>query len=131
MLAVNGLVLLAGAILFSLEAALYTLIFIFVSSYIINLVVMGLSQRKALLIISPQWKKMAREISDRVHRGVTIIRGKGGYSGKDMQILYTVITFQELPRLKQLVRDIDPDVFVVVLDTLEVMGIRIGNQPHW
>jgi len=131
MLALNCLILVAGAILFSLEAALYTLIFIFVSSYIINLVVMGLSQRKAVFIISPQWEKMAREIADRVHRGVTIIRGKGGYSGKDMQILYTIIAFQELPRLKQLVRDIDPDVFVVVSDTLEVMGIRIGNQPHW
>jgi len=72
--------------------------------------------------------EMKRKILD---RGVTIIGGKGGYSGKDTQILYTVIAFQELPRLKRLVRDIDPHVFVVVSDTLEVMGARIGNQPHW
>jgi len=131
LLAMNGLVLLAGVILFSLEAALYTLIFIFVSSYIINLVVMGLSQRKALIIISPQWKKISQEIVDKVYRGVTIIEGKGGYSGQEIQILYTVIPFHELPRLKRLVRAIDPDVFVVVSDTLEVMDVRIGNQPHW
>ncbi len=131
MLTMNSLVLLEGAILFSLEAALYTLIFIFVSSYIINLVVMGLSQRKAVMIISSQWKKVSREIVDMVYRRVTVIEGKGGYSGQEIQILYTVIPFQELPRLKKLVRGIDPDVFMVVSDTLEVTGIHIGNQPHW
>ena len=131
MLAMNSLVLLAGAFLFSLEAALYTLIFIFVSSYIINLVVMGLSQRKVVMIISPEWEEISREISGRVHRGVTMIKGKGGYSGREIQILYTVIAFQELPRLKRIVRAVDPNVFMVVSDTLEVMGIRIGNQPRW
>ena len=131
MLSLNSLILAAGAILFSLEAALYTMIFIFVSSYFLNLVVMGLSQRKAVFIISPQWEKISREIVERIDRGVTILQGKGGYTGNEMQILYTVIAFQELPRLKRLVRDIDPHVFVVVSDTLEVMGARFGNQPHW
>ena len=131
MLAMNSLVLLAGAILFSLEASLYTLIFIFVSSYIINVVVMGLSQRKAVMIISPEWEKISREIVVGVYRGVTMIKGKGGHSGQEIQILYTIIPFQELPRLKRLVRAIDPDVFMVVSDTLEVMGIHIGNQPRW
>ena len=131
MLSLNSLILAAGAILFSLEAALYTMIFIFVSSYFLNLVVMGLSQRKAVFIISPQWEKISREIVERIDRGVTILQGKGGYTGNEMQILYTVIAFQELPRLKRLIRDIDPHVFVVVSDTLEVMGARIGNQPHW
>ncbi len=131
MLAMNSLVLLAGGILFSLESALYTLIFIFVSSYIINLVVMGLSKRKSVMIISPEWENILREIVDKVHRGVTMIEGKGGYSGREIQILYTVTTFRELPRLKRLVRAIDPNVFMVVSDTLEVTGIRIGNQPHW
>jgi uncharacterized membrane-anchored protein YitT (DUF2179 family) len=56
---------------------------------------------------------------------------QGGYTGREEQILYTVISFRELPQLKRLVRGIDPDAFVVVTDTLEVMGHRIGNQPHW
>jgi uncharacterized membrane-anchored protein YitT (DUF2179 family) len=42
-----------------------------------------------------------------------------------------VITFRELARLKQMISAIDPDAFVVVTDTLEVMGQRIGTQPHW
>jgi uncharacterized membrane-anchored protein YitT (DUF2179 family) len=130
-LASNGLILVAGAVLFSLEEALYTLIYIFVSSYMVNLVVTGLSQRKAVYIISPKWEGISKEIMDRIQRGVTIIRGQGGYTGRDEQILYTVISFRELPQIKQIIRAVDPSAFVVVTDTLEVMGNRIGNQPHW
>ncbi|MBW1909098.1 MAG: YitT family protein [Deltaproteobacteria bacterium] len=130
-LAFNSLILGAGAILFSLDRALYTLIFIFVSSYVVNLVVTGLSQRKAVFIISPQWEEISHEIMDKIQRGVTIIGGRGGYTGRDERILYTVITFRELSQLKQLIRGIDSDAFVVVTDTLEVIGHRIGNQPHW
>jgi len=130
-LAFNSLILVAGAVLFSLEGALYTLIYIFVSSYMVNLVVTGLSQRKAVYIISPQWEEISRKIMDKIQRGVTVIKGQGGYTGRDEQILYTVISFRELPQLKQLIRGVDPDAFVVITDTLEVMGQRIGNQPHW
>jgi len=130
-LAFNSLVLVAGAVLFSLEGALYTLIYIFVSSYMVNLVVMGLSQRKAVYIISPLWEEISHEVMDKIQRGVTIIKGQGGYTGRDEKILYTVISFRELPQLKQLIRGVDPNAFVVVTDTLEVMGRRIGNQPHW
>jgi uncharacterized membrane-anchored protein YitT (DUF2179 family) len=130
-LAVNSVLLGAGAILFSLEDALYTLIYIFVCSYMVNLVVTGLSQRKAVYIISPRWEEISQEIMDKIQRGVTIIKGQGGYTGRDEQILYTIITFRELPQLKQLICSVDPDAFVVVTDTLEVVGNRIGNQPHW
>lgn len=130
-LAFNSLILVAGAVLFSLEGALYTLIYIYVSSYMVNLVVTGLSQRKAVYIISPQWEEISHEIMDKIQRGVTVIKGQGGYTGRDEQILYTIISFRELPQLKQLIRGVDPDAFVVVTDTLEVMGHRIGNQPHW
>ena len=127
----NIIILATAAFLFSLEKALYTLIYLFVSSYVINLVVTGLSQRKAVHIISPRWEEISRQIMEKIGRGVTITKGRGGYTGREMQILYTVVNFQELSRLKQTIRRVDPDAFVVITDTLEVMGHRIGNQPHW
>jgi uncharacterized membrane-anchored protein YitT (DUF2179 family) len=66
-----------------------------------------------------------------ISRGVTILEGHGGFTKERQPVLYTVITFSELSRLKGMVRSVDPDAFVVVSDTLEVMGQRIGNQPHW
>ena len=127
----NSLVLAAAAFLFSLEDALFTLIYLYVSTKIVDLVVTGLSQRKAAFIISPNWESISRRILDEIQRGVTIIRGQGGYSGREQRILYTVVTFQEVATLKQIVRREDPAAFVVVTDTIDVMGSRIGNQPHW
>ena len=62
---------------------------------------------------------------------MTILRGQGGYSEREQRILYTVVSFREVATLKRIVRSEDPDAFVVVSDTTEVMGHRIGNQPHW
>ena len=130
-LALNVLILSITAYVFSMEEALYTLIFLFVSTQVLNVVMYGLSQRKAVYIISPHWGEIHRGIMERIQRGVTLIGGRGGYSGQDIQMLFTVISHQELPRLKKLVDDIDSQAFVVVSDTLEVMGPNIGNQPHW
>jgi uncharacterized membrane-anchored protein YitT (DUF2179 family) len=131
MLVFNSMVLIAAAILFSIDRALYTLIYLFITSYMVNYVVTGLSQRKAVYIISPQWKKISRGILDELNRGVTIFRGQGGYTGKEQRLIYTVITFREIAQLKRVLRQIDPEAFVVVSETLEVMGARIGNQPQW
>ena len=60
-----------------------------------------------------------------------MISARGAYSGKTERMLYTVISFHELGRLKSMVHRIDPNAFMVVTDTLEVMGLDIGNQPHW
>ncbi|MDA8163799.1 MAG: YitT family protein [Desulfobacteraceae bacterium] len=130
-LAVNGLVLVLAATLFSLEAAIYTVIYIYVSSRLIDLVVTGLSQRKAVFIISQKWQAINNEILKGINRGVTVLKGEGGYTGREERILYTVITFRELGPLKQVINRLDPAAFVVVNDTLEVMDERIGNQPHW
>ncbi len=130
-LAFNVAVLTAGTILFTLEKALYTLIYLYVNAHMVNLMITGLSQRKAAQIITPQWEDIAQHIMRDMHRGVTILNGQGAYSGKAEKILYTVITFRELGALKRLIAAHDPDAFVVVTDTLEVMGQRIGNQPHW
>ena len=130
-LAFNALLMTAAALYIPLDKVLYTLIFMFVTSYFVNLVVTGLSQRKAIMIISPQWKAISREIMDKLKRGVTVVRGEGGYTGNEIHILYSVITFSELSRFKEAVKKIDPEAFVVVTETLEVMGKRIGNQPHW
>lgn len=127
----NLVLLSAAAFRIPLEMVLYTLIYIYVTSYMVNLVVTGFSQRKAVMIISREWRAIADEIMTRMNRGVTVVQGEGGYSGQPVRILYSVITFPELSRFKNLVRQKDPDAFVVVTETLEVMGKGIGNQPHW
>jgi uncharacterized membrane-anchored protein YitT (DUF2179 family) len=127
----NCALMLAALFRFNLEIVLYTLIYLFVTTQLINMVVTGLNQRKAVMVVSPQWQEIAREIMDSMQRGVTIVNGEGGYTGQEQRILYSVLTFQELSRFKEMVRQHDPQAFLVVTETLEVMGKGIGNQPHW
>ena len=130
-LAFNCGVLAIGSLFFPLEKVLYTLIYMYVSTRILNLVVSGFSQRKAVSIISPRWEEISHKILEDIHRGVTIVQGQGAYTGQEEKILYTVVNFRELSHVKQLIRGIDSKAFVVVSDTLEVMGNGIGNQPQW
>lgn len=127
----NIAVLVAGAFFFSLELALYTLIYIYINAHVVNLVVTGLSQRKSIYIISSRWKQISEVIMEKTRRGVTILNGRGAYTGREQNVLYAVITFRELARVKRIVREIDPDAIAIVSDTLEVMGHQIGNEPHW
>ena len=130
-LTMNTLILLMVAVFYSLEAVLYTLIVIYVSSKIMNIVVTGLSQRKAVFIISPHWEVIAREILKDIRKGVTIIEARGGYSHKQEYLLYAVIPTMEIGQMKVMIRRIDPDAFVVISNTQEVINPRLGNQPRW
>lgn len=130
-LAFNSMLMILALMRIPMEMVLYTLIYLYVSTHFMNFVLIGLSQRKAVMIISPKWEEISCEIMSRLQRGVTVVRGRGGYTGSEVHILYSVITFTELSRFKEMIRKIDPDAFVVVTETLEVMGKRIGNQPHW
>jgi len=130
-LTVNAIVLLIISVYYSIEAVLHTMIVVYVTSKVINIVVTGLSQRKSVFIISSKWEEISHEILKDIRRGVTIIKGEGGYLRNEEHILYAVIAFTEIGQLKRLVRSVDPSAFVVISDTLEVVNYRIGNQPHW
>ncbi|MBW2488584.1 MAG: YitT family protein [Deltaproteobacteria bacterium] len=127
----HAILLLLALVRLPMELVLYTLIYFFINAYFVNLVVIGLNQRKAVMIISSRWEDISRHIMEKLQRGVTIVEGEGGFSRQRLHILYSVITLTELSRFKEMIRRIDPNAFVVVTETLEVMGKRIGNQPHW
>jgi len=121
-LAFNVVILLACAILFGVDLALYTLVYIFVATYLIDLVLVGINQRKTVFVISDNARSIADEILKEMHRGVTFFKGEGAYTRAQRDVLYTAVTMKELTRLKDLIFSIDRDAFVVVNDTKEVIG---------
>ena len=123
----NALVLIAGGFCFGIEKALYSLIYVYTSSKVLDYVLTGFNQRKSILIISNSAREIADQILARLHRGATFLQGSGAYSGSEKQVILSIITLTELSKLKELVFDIDPDAFVVVNDTLEVLGKRHGS----
>jgi uncharacterized membrane-anchored protein YitT (DUF2179 family) len=124
----NGAVLLSGAHLFGLEIALYCLIYVFTSTRVLDAVIRGFNQRMSTLIISEKYEQIAEEIFKRINRGATILKAQGAYSRKERNLIFTITTLTELPRLKDVIFNIDPGAFVVINDTLEVLGKRHGSR---
>jgi uncharacterized membrane-anchored protein YitT (DUF2179 family) len=80
------------------------------------------------VVVSDKYSEIAQEIFKQVNRGVTFLHAKGAYSGKPKELLFTITTLTELPKLKNVIFSIDPEAFVVVNSTLEVIGKRHGTR---
>jgi uncharacterized membrane-anchored protein YitT (DUF2179 family) len=103
------------------KLAMYTLIMLYVSSRVIDLL-QSVTPRQAVLIISSKGEAIATKIIDDLGRGVTYFQGGGAYTDSEMRILLCVITQFELTDLKRLTREVDPKAFTVILDAPEVHG---------
>ena len=119
---INILILVVAAIVISLDRALYTMIMMFVSSRVLDHIQSGFNQRKSVMIISSASRTIAQSILHDLHRGVTILKGEGGFTGQPQDVVYTVTTMLELNRLKERVWLVDPNAFIIVNDTVEVIG---------
>lgn len=105
----------------SKESAMYTLVAVFVATRVIDFMQEGLNAGKALTIISQHPQKIANEILG-LGRGVTILTGKGAFSGTAKEVIYVVVSRNEVIRYKNVVQGIDPHAFVIVNDVHEVLG---------
>lgn len=122
----NAMVILAGSYLTNLNAALYSTILLFVSGQVINAVISGFSARMSVMVISDHSETIAKEIIERLNGGVTFLEGQGAFSKRSKRIILTVTTLTELPKLKEMVIQRDPNAFVMINNTLEVLGQRHG-----
>ncbi|KXS40811.1 MULTISPECIES: YitT family protein [unclassified Candidatus Frackibacter] len=122
LLMIDFLVITFAGVVFSAELALYALIGLFITSKAIDLVQEGFNISKGTFIISDHGAKIKKEILDNMDRGVTVLKGKGGFTDADKEVLLCIISRAEVARLKGLVYDIDQEAFVIITDVHEVLG---------
>jgi len=122
LLIIDFLVITFAGVVFSAELALYALIGLFITSKAIDLVQEGFNISKGTFIISDHGAKIKKEILDNMDRGVTVLKGKGGFTDADKEVLLCIISRTEVARLKGLVYDIDQEAFVIITDVHEVLG---------
>lgn len=121
--AIDFFVIGASGLAFDFTLALYAIASLFVSIKLIDFFTEGLSAAKAFYIISDKSEEIAAAIMEQMDRGVTALRARGAYSGKDKEMLLCVLEWRtEGPRLKRLVKSIDERAFVIVADVKEVLG---------
>ena len=120
--AFDFLVVAASGILMGKTEALYALINIYVSSRVIDGIMMGFSGNKACLIISSAWEPIMRRIMEEMERGATLLSARGGYTGEDRPTIYCVISRVEIMALKRIVREEDESAFMTIMNAHEAIG---------
>jgi uncharacterized membrane-anchored protein YitT (DUF2179 family) len=118
----DTIVVLVSGFAFSWEKALYGLVVIYISGIAAEAVSEGQSIFRSAIIITSYHEKVAHEIMFELERGVTILSGKGAYTGEDRPTLYCVITRSEVNQLKELVKEIDPNALMVIGTAHEALG---------
>jgi len=120
--AFNGFIVVISSLLFGLEKALYTLIFLFISSLIMDKVLAGIDSRKAVFIITDKEEIIVHRIMKEIGRGATILKGQGAYTHYEKKILYTIVSIWQLAKVKYIVKEVDAHAFMSVMDSVEVLG---------
>ena len=115
--------LVAGKV-FGWESAMYSILTYFVASKVIDVVMEGLNSSKSVRIISDDAGAIGNALIEKLDISVTYLKGIGGYSGQDKDIIYCVISRLELPKMIEIIKEIDTKAFVSVVDVHETYGGR-------
>lgn len=125
---INLFILSAAGFLFGWDKAMYSLVAYFVIAKMIDVVLKGLDESYAVMIVTNHNEEVAEALLHRLGRGVTILHGAGGYSGEDREIFYSVVTRLELGKLKEVILEEDPDAFVTIHQIHDIVGGRVRKK---
>lgn len=120
--AINCAILLAAVSVVGLEAVAVTLISVYVYTIITNKVVIGFNQRKVAFIITYRTDDVCKCIINKVGRGATIIEGVGAYTRTPKNIVMVAVNLLQVNKLKEVIEEADPNVFILITDAQEVIG---------
>lgn len=101
---------------------LYSWVVIYISGRAIDMTLEGADYNKALFIISTKHKEIREKILTDLERGGTYLHGRGMYTDEDKQIIFTIVSRRELAILEEYISTIDPDAFITIMDTKEILG---------
>lgn len=111
---INFFILGISGFLFGWDRAMYSLIAYFIAFKTIDITVQGLEESKAVIIVSDKNKDISEAIMDRLGRGITLLDGKGAYSGTETEVIYVVLSRLEVAKLKKIVNDFDEDALITI-----------------
>lgn len=115
-------ILLSQMMFHPLEDLLHGVLLIIVISIALNKVMLLGTSKTEVKIVSHEADKIRDAILSRVDRGVTMLQGKGGYLQEDTEVILSVVSNHELPKIETLARDIDPNCFMIISRVTEVWG---------
>ena len=122
MLYCDGTIVLLTAFVFGPTHFMYSIIVLYVISFMSDRVILGVSDSKAFYIVTKEEQKIKEYILRYLNHGVTVFNAKGGYAKENQTVLMCVLPTKDYYRLKEGIHEIDPNSFFVVTDAYEVFG---------
>ena len=121
-LVINVIVVFFGGVFFGSLNAMYAVILLYISSIVMDKVILGISNNKAFYIITSEESEVKEYIIDKLHHNVTTFDVKGGFLEKKRKVLLSVIPSREYYKVAEGIKNIDKEAFFVVTDSYEVIG---------
>lgn len=122
MLYCDGTIVLLTAFVFGPTHFMYSIIVLYVISFMSDRVILGVSDSKAFYIVTQEESKIKEYIIKYLNHGVTVFNAKGGYAKENQTVLMCVLPTKDYYKLKEGIHEIDPNSFFVVTDAYEVFG---------
>ena len=124
----NLFILSSAGFVFGWDKAMYSLVAYFVISKMIDVVIKGLDESYAVMIVTENHDDIAAALMERLGRGVTLLHGEGGYTGDPKKVLYSVVTRLEVEKLKEIVNEKDENAFVTINAVHDIIGGRFQKK---
>ena len=124
----NLFVYTAAGFLLGWDRALYSILAYFVASKVIDTVLEGFDKAKSVRIVSDYSREIGDTIMQQLNVSVTYMKAMGGYSKQEKILTFCVVNKFDIPKLKELVHEIDPRAFIVTEDVHEVEGVRFKKR---
>lgn len=123
LMVIDGMVLASSILVFrNIEAALFGLISLFSVTRVVDGILFGVDTGTMVTIVTTQPQEISRQITQDLHRGATILPGKGAYSGQANDVVLCAVRKPQFAHLKQIIHAADPHAFVMVTETTQVFG---------
>jgi uncharacterized membrane-anchored protein YitT (DUF2179 family) len=119
-----------AAFVFGAEQAMYSVMAYYIAFKTIDTVIQGLDETKAVIIVSDYYEDVSDAILQRLGRGTTKLKGKGGYTDDEKEVIYVVVTRLEVTKLKSIVHEIDTNAFITIMNTQETKGTNFKSAIH-
>ena len=128
MIITDGAIMSLSLFVFGFEVFIYSIISLYIISYITDKVIIGISSSKAFYIITEHETMIKKFLNYKLGYGLTILEGSGGYTGDRKKIIMCIIPTKEYFIVKEGIKEIDPNAFFLVTDAYEVSGGSRGGK---
>jgi len=116
------IILLVGLVFARPAIVVWAYLNLFLTSRMTDLAAEGLPYVKAVVIVSDRAGEVREAIFEELNRGLTFLKGHGGYDHRPREVIYVCVHRRQVNLLRKIVRDIDPEAFMVMHDAYDVMG---------